>query len=531
MNISFRCSGCGRSLSVSPGFAGRRAKCPCGHELVVPAGQSAPSASQAGLKLPPTPAGEAPAPWMVSAAARPSTVPKAAMPPRASPRLIRWPWVAGAAGAALAAVLLIIFVVLCFRRPAAQGDSPPAQLASAPPATPNVPVSGPASAGSQPTPPAKPPAAPPAKPPAEPPMPPPDHPAPMPPAPDKPPAPPLEPDRPAGAIRAFNGHTAGILSVAFTADGRRIVSSSLDGTIRTWNTETGEEINRIDIGSSVHEAAFSSDGRRAAVWRLLGSPPVFEGMLPTFTDEVHVWDLDNGKEVASLKCGVVGGVAISLDGKRVLVNTPALRFNPDGGLTMPGAAGLSLFDAEKGEKLGAGKNASAARVVLGPDGRQALLCGDAKEPAVTLCDVETDQVLRRFKGSAGTTIVGMAFSPDGGRIAAGDAANGLHVWNAKSGDEIQSLQGHTGRVFALAFSADGRRLLSTGAGKVEGDFQNFQIVPTDCTVRLWDVDGGKELYCFKEHTAPVYAVAISPGGRRAVSGDGDGVVRLWALPK
>jgi WD40 repeat protein len=69
-------------------------------------------------------------------------------------------------------------------------------------------------------------------------------------------------------------------------------------------------------------------------------------------------------------------------------------------------------------------------------------------------------------------------------------------------------------VYAVAVSADGRRAVS-GAG--------------DGTVRVWDLDTGKPLPILAGHDGPVLAVAVSADGRRAVSGGDDGTVRVWDL--
>ena len=76
----------------------------------------------------------------------------------------------------------------------------------------------------------------------------------------------------------------------------------------------------------------------------------------------------------------------------------------------------------------------------------------------------------------------------------------VRLWDPATGNEVRTLRGHTGRVAGVAFSPDGRRLAS--AGSIDG------------TVKLWDADAGSEVLAMRGNTAGVSEVAFSPDGRR-----------------
>ena len=76
----------------------------------------------------------------------------------------------------------------------------------------------------------------------------------------------------------------------------------------------------------------------------------------------------------------------------------------------------------------------------------------------------------------------------------------------------REFKGHSGLVFSVAFSPDGKTLAT-------GSFDN--------TVKLWDFASGKELQTLKGHTASVYGVAFSPDGTLIASGSQDKTIRLW----
>ncbi len=79
---------------------------------------------------------------------------------------------------------------------------------------------------------------------------------------------------------------------------------------------------------------------------------------------------------------------------------------------------------------------------------------------------------------------------------------------------VRTFTGHEIRVSSVALTPDGRRALSGS---------------TDKTLRLWDLASGAQLRLFEGHRAPVTAVAVTPDGRHALSGLYDGTLRLWDL--
>src|SRR5207245_836997 len=145
--------------------------------------------------------------------------------------------------------------------------------------------------------------------------------------------------------------------------------------------------------------------------------------------------------------------------------------------------------------------------------------------------------VRRFQGHTGE-VACVAFSPDGKRALSGAAKrqysihasrekkeetlqkedNTVRLWDVETGKELRRFEGHRSFVVAVAFSPDGRRALSAGM---------VQTPPDQSATWLWDVASGKELHRFHELGGHISSVAFSPDGRQILSGGWSETVRLW----
>ncbi|HEV8066807.1 MAG TPA: protein kinase [Planctomycetaceae bacterium] len=117
---------------------------------------------------------------------------------------------------------------------------------------------------------------------------------------------------------------------------------------------------------------------------------------------------------------------------------------------------------------------------------------------------------RTLKGHS-KEVCAVAFSADGNRIVSGSDDKTLKIWDVARVQETLTLKGHSSRVMSVAFSPDGKRIVSGGVDK---------------TAKLWDATDGHELLTFKGHSDRVAGVAFSPDGNRIITASWDKTLRI-----
>jgi WD40 repeat protein len=318
--------------------------------------------------------------------------------------------------------------------------------------------------------------------------------------------------RPAGkpnpALRLIKeAHTNHVVGIAFSPDGKTLVSSSRDKTIRFWDVATGKRSRIIRHTEAFGPIAWCPDGKTLAV-------------LSDRDQVVIFYDPETQKEKARLT-GFTNRVF-------------SLAFSPDGQILATHEEGTKeaiLWDMARREKLHTLKGHTGIcdfhRQPFSPDGK--LFVTGSADQTIRIWDVATGKPVQILKGHDGAVYSAVTFSPDGKTVVSGgNHDKTVRLWDVASGQLKATLEGHRAGVCFVNFLPDGRTVLSLTADHGE--------------VKQWDVAQQKEKLAFHWFSGllslPGYpcSMALSPDGRTLAVGTNDGsrapaTVRLWDLTK
>ncbi|CUA76629.1 putative WD repeat-containing protein alr2800 [Nostoc sp, PCC 7120] [Rhizoctonia solani] len=281
------------------------------------------------------------------------------------------------------------------------------------------------------------------------------------------------------------GHKGAITSLAFSPNGKLLVSGSYDKTIRTWNAYNPSPVGNPLIGHTdiVQSVSYS-------VGNIIASGS------EDYT--VRLWDINTSQQL---------GEPLEGDGRRVT----AVAFSPDATLIASGTTfgAVQLWDVRR--------RARAADPFNGHTGGIGSI--EFSSDGTSIISGSSDNTIRIWDVERGLTIVGplmghtaqvrkATVSPDRSQIVSCSHDCTIRFWDTRSGKPIgKPYEGHTDMVFSVAFSPDGTYIVS-GA--------------RDATVRLWDIRTGQQVaQPFQEHSHDVNAVLFSPCGQYIASGSRD----------
>jgi WD40 repeat protein len=291
-------------------------------------------------------------------------------------------------------------------------------------------------------------------------------------------------------VRSLAGHDDGVLACAVAPDGRRVISGSLDGTLRIWDLEDGRTLATLDgQHGGVSSCAVTPDGRRV-IWGSL------DGML-------RIWDLDQ-ERASDLREGhadLVFGCAVTPDGRRA-VSASADRT-------------LKVWDLERRERLAvlAGHADWVRSCAVTADGRRVVSA--SYDGTLRVWDLEDGRELATLEGHT-DWVRSCAVTADGRRAVSGSADGTLRVWDLERGCELAVLEGHACWVLACAVTPDDHYVISGAA---------------DETLRVWDLESGRALATLEGHADWVRACAVTADGRRVISASADRTLKVWDLER
>jgi len=338
------------------------------------------------------------------------------------------------------------------------------------------------------------------------------------------------------------GYNGAIQFAVFSLNAERLATVDYDQTIHIWNVTSGTELKAITAHiHQIRAIAFPPDRTMLFIadwWNIryrnlaldldqtvLSSEEWINSMAVSADGETFAFSKQDN--IVRVWNSPIWSETYALEGHTAPVR--ALGFSPNGHLLASGGGygdgTIRLWNMESGdtETILDGDDTYVENMAFSPDGR---LLAAAAERGVHLWRLSDNIQLALLPSTVWTGRV--VFSPDGHWLATTGNNYAVKVWNvdeviqSEDAAETLTLEGHTGWISALAFSADATILASA-----DNDYP-YNIGGS--AIRLWNLATGEPLTVFVNPTGGISSLTFSQDGKLLASGGSDGQVRLWGVP-
>jgi WD40 repeat protein len=341
------------------------------------------------------------------------------------------------------------------------------------------------------------------------------------------------------AVRRLQGHSQDVGALAWSPDGKDLASGSGDGSVRYWDPAlTPEAMSDPKLPPiELFALAFSPDGARmitvsktngaVVLWdaaSLRAEPLAFVG-----TNQLSVAISPDGRLLAV--ADRVGRVRVwDFPARRLLKDLPS---NPGDLCELTFTARGHLLRAHAWERIGGCKLklwdlATFAEIPLegvnlrglwleNLDPNERLLAIPHTDGTVAWWDMTSRPPIEALNYRESGGFVSVAFSPDGRWFASASQQGGMTVWDLAQHPPHPRARTQLNKIANLAFSPDGRRLITGGANSRE-------------VVRLWDPQSGRELAALMGEAGDYFGVGFSPDGNTLYAVSFSGTFLLWRAP-
>ncbi len=376
-------------------------------------------------------------------------------------------------------------------------------------------------------------------------------------------------------------YTGVVISAAFSPDGKRLVTTGKDKTVRLWNAQNGGELFVLRGHSlPATRAAFSADGSRIVtsgadklvkVWdaRLGPEYAVFEEDPPTELFDQRCFSRDGKRSVHISPAGAALVLDAGADRPKHTIRDPdgkitAAGYNPDGSLLLTRVdRTIRLWNADTGANVFTFRHPGTEPLwgaAFAPDGKTFMTVagGTVRQwgvgPPVGKVEI--------VAAEADPNNVEWAwFTADGSQLVMRSVRNGrpaVRVIDTRTRSEVV-LKGNPSADARVVMSADGKWLMSFGrqvssdvpqrglflwntrtgeqtrlggtamilGAALSPDGKHLVASGQDGTGRVWNTETGKEEHTLVGHTNQILSVAYTPDGSRVVTGGADGTLRFW----